>query len=59
MRIEYINTKYELQKHVEDALYKRRLLELLLEDLKRKYELSDLTYLANLKRNKIDKVKQY
>jgi hypothetical protein len=54
-----MNTQYELQKHVEDALYKRRLLELLLEDLKRKYALSDLTYLSNLKRNKIDKAKQY
>ena len=54
-----MSTLYELHKHVEDALYKRRLLELLLEDLKHKYELSDLTHLANLKRNKIETVKQY
>ena len=54
-----MSTLYELQKHVEDALYKRRLLELLLAELKHTYELSDLIHLANLKRNKIDTVKQY
>ena len=55
-----MSTLYELQKHVEDALYKKRILEFLLEDLKYKCELFDLTHLSNPKRNnKIDTVKQY
>jgi len=43
-----MSTLYELQKHVEDALYKKCLFEVRIKELKNNYEIPVLTQLSNL-----------
>ena len=43
-----MSTLYELQNHVRDALYKKRLFEVRMKELKKNYEMPALTQLSNL-----------
>ena len=44
-----MNTLQELQKHVDDVIYKKYLFEARMKELKNNYEISVLTKLLNLR----------